>query len=158
MKNENIDIEKVRASYRKIYTDIIIDAAPEKVWSVLTDTASYKNWATFMVDIKGEIKNGEKITVSFKINPKKDKLNTIDHTISVTEGVEFFWAEKGPGGVRDNHHFKVQPEENGKTRFIQSDEIMGGITWLMGGRLSKLYADGYSAFNKKLKAEVEGRS
>ncbi|NER15393.1 hypothetical protein GWK08_18200 [Leptobacterium flavescens] len=155
--NENVKVEKLSASHRTIYTDIIIDATPEEVWSVLTDTASYRDWAVFLVDIQGEIKDKTKITVVFQINPRKTKLTTIEHTISVNEGKEFYWAEKGPGGIRDNHHFKVESTGDGKTRFIQSDEIMKGITWLAGGNLSKIYAEGYQAFNRNLKAEVERR-
>ena len=154
---ENVKVEKINHSHRKIYTDIIIDATPEQVWSVLTDTKSYQHWAAFLVGIQGEIKDGEKITAVFQTDPQKEKLTTIDHTISVTAGKEFFWAEKGPGGIRDNHHFKIEPTDNGKTKFIQSDEIMKGVTWLMGGNLSKMYADGYQAFNRKLKAEAERR-
>ncbi len=154
---ENIKVEKINHSHRKIYTDIIINAKPEQVWSVLTDTKSYKNWAAFLVDIQGEIKDGEKITAVFQVNPQKEKFNTIEHIISVSEGEEFFWAEKGPGGIKDNHHFKVESIENGNTKFIQSDEIMKGMTWLMGGNLSKIYAEGYQAFNRKLKAEAERR-
>lgn len=154
---ENSRVEKISASHRTIHTDIIIDATPEQVWSVLTDTKSYKNWAAFLVDIHGEIEDGVKITAVFQTNPKKEKLNTIEHTISVTEGVEFYWAEKGPGGIRDNHHFKVEPTSDGRTRFVQSDEIMKGITWLMGGNLSKMYVKGYQAFNRHLKAEAERR-
>lgn len=155
--NENVEVEKIKASHRVIYTDIEIDATAEQVWSVLTDTASYKDWATFLVDIQGEIKDGNKITVVFQINPEKEKRTTIDHTISVVEGTVFYWAEKGPGGITDNHHFKVEPLSNGKTRFIQSDELKGGLTWLMGGNLSKMYGKGYQAFNRKLKTEVEQR-
>lgn len=154
---ENVKVEKINHSHRTIYTDIIIDATPKQVWSVLTDTDSYKNWAVFLVDIKGDIEDGEKITLVFKINPEKEKFTTIDHTISVIEGKEFFWAEKGPGGIKDNHHFKVESIGDGKTKFIQSDEIMKGMTWLLGNNLSKMYADGYQAFNRQLKAEVERR-
>lgn len=157
VNNETVKVEKLKAAHRTIYTDIIIDASPEQVWSVLTDTNSYKNWALFMVDIQGEIKNGNTITAVFQLNPDKTKRNTIDHTISVLKGKEFFWAEKGPGGIVDNHHFKVEATEEGKTRFIQSDELTKGITWLMGGQLSKTYAKGYQAFNRALKAEVEAR-
>lgn len=153
--NENVRVEKVNHSHRTIYTDILIDATPEQVWSVLTDTASYKNWAAFLVDIQGEIKDGNKITAVFQTDPKKEKFNTIEHTISVIDGVEFFWSEKGPGGIKDNHHFKVEAADDGKTRFIQSDAIMKGLTFLAGGTLSKMYAEGYQAFNRKLKARVE---
>ncbi len=161
MKNNNIEsvkVEKLKASHRTIYTDIVIDASPEKVWSVLSDTSSYKQWASFLVDLKGEIKDGNKITAVFQVDPKKAKLNTIEHTISVKEGIEFFWAEKGPGGIVDNHHFKLESLGKDRTLFIQSDELKGGITWLMGGNLSKTYCEGYQAFNRSLKTEVERKS
>lgn len=154
---ETVKVEKLSASHRTIYTDIVIDATSEQVWSVLTDTASYKEWATFLIDIHGHIKDQEKITAVFQIDPNIDKLNIIEHVISVKDGKEFYWAEKGPGGIYDNHHFQVESIGDGKTRFIQSDELRRGITWLMGGNLSKMYADGYQAFNRALKAEVNRR-
>ncbi len=155
---ETANVEKVSASHRKIYTDIVIDAAPDQVWAVLADTDNYRDWAAFLVDIEGEIKDGAEITIVFQLDAKKDKLTKISHTIQVTDGAEFYWAEKGPGGIRDNHHFKVVPREDGKTLFVQSDELMRGLTWAMGGRLSQMYVDGYQAFNRGLKAEAERRA
>lgn len=155
---ENGSSEKVSFSHHKIHTDIVIDAPSEVVWSVLTDTANYGNWAAFLVGIKGEIKDDSKITVDFQLDPSKEKLTTLDHMITVVDGKEFYWAEKGPGGIRDNHHFRVEPLEDGTTRFVHSDEIMGGITFLMGGRLAKMYVDGYQAFNRGLKSEAERRA
>ena len=150
--------EKAGFSHHTIHTDIIIDAAPDIVWAVLTDTASYGDWATFLVAIEGQITDGATITAVFRTDPAKDKLTRIDHTITVIDGQEFHWAEKGPGGIRDNHHFMVEAAEDGKTRFIQSDEIMGGMTLLMGGRLAKMYLAGYQAFNRGLKEEAERRA
>lgn len=154
---ETATTDKVRHSHHIIHTDIIIDTSPDVVWAVLTDTDSYDNWAAFLVGIEGEILDGAKIKTVFQINPAKDKLTRIDHTISVKDGQEFYWAEKGLGGIHDNHHFKVEPTSNGKTKFIQSDEIFGGLTWLMGGRLAKMYKNGYQAFNRGLKIESERR-
>jgi hypothetical protein len=151
-------IEKRKASHYAIFTDIEINASPEQVWEVLTDTGSYKDWAAFMVDLKGKIADGNTITASFQLNPQKPKLNTIDHKIHVTEGEAFFWAEKGPMGICDNHHFRVEPAEDGTTRFVQHDEIMKGMTWALGGMLSKMYLKGYQAFNASLKAEAERRA
>ena len=106
--------------------------------------------------IKGEIKDNSKITAAFQMNPNKEKLNTIEHTISVFDEKEFYWAEKGPMGICDNHHFQVKAIVEG-TLFIQKDEIMKGATWLLGGYLSKSYLNGYAEFNKSLKQEVERR-
>lgn len=155
---ETATAEKVSYRHHKIHTDISIDAPPAVVWAVLTDTGSYRNWAAFLVDVEGQISDGANITAVFQTDPAKDKLIRIDHRIAVIEGQAFHWAEKGPGGIRDNHHFKLEPVGDGHTKFIQSDEIMGGLTWLMGGRLAKMYLDGYKAFNRALKAEAERRA
>ncbi len=149
--------EKVSFSHHRIYTDVVINAAPDVEWSALTDTPSYDSWAAFLIAIEGEISDGATITAVFQTNPRKDKLTRIDHRISVSPGQSFFWAEKGPGGIRDNHHFKIEAAEDGTSRFIQTDEITGGLTWLMGARLAKMYLEGYQAFNRGLKAEVERR-
>lgn len=155
---ETQEVKRLKISHRSIYTDIIIEADAPKVWEVLTDTASYKNWATFLIDIQGEILHNETITAFFQVNPEKEKINEIAHRITVKEGSEFYWSEKGPGGIVDNHHFKVVPLEKGRSRFIQSDELKGGLTFLLGGNLSKMYLNGYQAFNRALKKEVESRS
>ncbi len=60
-------------------------------------------------------------------------------------------------GISDNHHFRVEPTDDGKTRFVQSDELIGGATWLMSGYLAKVYLKGYGDFNRSLKEEVERR-
>lgn len=154
---ETATTDKLSLTHHTIYTDITIDAPPSLVWAVLVDTDHYRDWAAFLVEIEGSILDGAKITAVFRTDPAKTKLTRIDHRITVIDGQEYFWAEKGPGGIRDNHHFKIEPTGDGGTKFVQSDEITGGLTWLMGGRLSKMYLEGYQAFNRSLKAEAERR-
>lgn len=150
-------IEKIKAGHRKIYTEIHINAPAETVWNVIKDTKSYKNWACFLVDIKGEIKDGNRITTKFQLNPTKDKFNTIDHSIQVKEGASFYWAEKGPLGICDNHHFRVEKIDSKTSKFIQTDALTKGATFLLGGYLSKIYLKGYQDFNQALKKEAEKR-
>lgn len=154
---ETIKVEKVKASHRKIYTNIIIDASTEQVWSVIKDTKSYKNWAAFLTDIQGELKDGNKINAKFQLNPSKEKYNSLDHTIQVEEGKSFYWAEKGPMGICDNHHFIIESIDKNTSKFIQKDELTKGATFLLGGYLSKIYVKGYQDFNRALKQEVEQR-
>ena len=152
---ETINVNKVKASHRKIHTDIIIDTPASQVWDIIKDTKSYDKWASFLIEIDGEIKDGNKISAKFQLNPTKEKFNSIDHTIQVTEGKEFYWAEKGPMGICDNHHFMVEVISDSTCRFVQSDELTKGATWLLGGYLSNMYAKGYQSFNQSLKEEAE---
>jgi hypothetical protein len=154
---EKNEIIKVKSGHRTIYTDIIIDAPPAKVWEVLTDFDSYSNWAAFFKGMKGEIKDKGNVIAYIEMKPEKDKVNEVEHIIFYEEGKMFGWSDKVTLGIRDNHKFIVEPATEGKTRFIQSDEFKKGATWLLGGYITKLLSEKYPEFNKSLKAEVERR-
>lgn len=154
---EKSEIKKIKASHRTIYTDIIIDAKPEQVWEVLTDFQSYVHWAVFFKGLTGEIKDQGKVVATFQMKAEKDKIGHVDHTIFYEEGKLFGWSEKAVMGIKDNHKFIVENFSANKTRFIQSDELKKGGTWLAGGYVGKLLAEKYAEFNRSLKAEVERR-
>jgi len=48
---------------------ISINAAPERIWKLLTDAPGYTRWNTTVENIEGKIALGEKVTVHAKINP-----------------------------------------------------------------------------------------
>ena len=154
---ENVEILKVKLSHHKVYTDIIIDADPEQVWEVLMDFESYSKWAVFFKGMKGEIQDSGKVIALFQMNPKKSKVQEIEHTITYKEGKMFGWSEHVILGIKDHHRFIVEEANDGKTRFIQSDEFTKGGTWLLGGYISKLLSRRYPEFNRSLKSEVERR-
>lgn len=157
LAQEKVETEKVKAGHRTVHAEIIIDATPQQVWSVLTDTKSYGSWAKFMTKIDGEIKDQGNITVDFTVDEEKQKINQVKHVISATEGKEFAWSEKFMMGMIDNHRFIVEATADGKTRFIQSDEVKGGMAWLFGKSLMKFEMKNYPVFNRSLKAEAEKR-
>lgn len=111
----------------------------------------------FMIRIEGEIKDQNKIMVHFLVDEKKQKINELEKTISVVEGKEFSWRENIMMGMKDDHRFMVEAAENSKTRFIQSDLVKGGMTWLLGKSLIKFEEENYPKFNRSLKKEVEKR-
>jgi hypothetical protein len=59
---------------KEIKTEILINATPEKVWSILTSFDNYPNWNPFIKSIKGEVKVCNKIKVS--IQPPNSKAMT----------------------------------------------------------------------------------
>lgn len=56
---------------KEIKTEILINATPEKVWSILTNFDNYPNWNPFIKSIKGEVKVGNTITI--RIEPPESK-------------------------------------------------------------------------------------
>lgn len=154
---EKVGYKKLEGSHWVSYTDIIIDATPEQVWSVLTDEQSYPNWNEIIIKMEGEIVDKGTLDVTFK-NGVDAKPKVYHHpNIHVEDRVEFYWSNIEIMGIRDRHCFRVKATNDGKTRFIQSDESIKGITWLLGKTVVKAQIDLYPTFNKSLKAEVEKR-
>ncbi len=152
---EKIEVTKIKASHRKVYTEIIIDASPKEVWAVLTNFESYKVWSSFFKGMTGEIKNNGKVITTFQMNPKKDKLARNEHVLLYNKGKSFGWSDTLLLGIKDNHYFSLEETSNGKTRFIQTDEFKNGATWLLGRYITNLVRQRYSEFNISLKEEVE---
>lgn len=44
----------------EIKTEILINAAPEKIWAILTDFDNYPNWNPFIKTIEGRVEIGSK--------------------------------------------------------------------------------------------------
>lgn len=153
--NEKVEVKRVSASHRKIYTEITINASPQHVWSVLTDFENY-NWAHSFKGLTGDIQNGGQVKAHFQ-NPKNKKMSSFNHALSYQEGVEFGWSDKFSMGMKDNHVYRVEASAEGKSRFIQIDEVKGGLTWLMGGQIISFEKEHYPKFNRTLKQEVERR-
>ena len=50
-----------KLGYSKVYTEIIIQAEPEEVWAVITDSSNYKNWNPVIVNAVGDYAKRAKI-------------------------------------------------------------------------------------------------
>ena len=152
---QTVELEKQNGAHN-IYTDIVIDATPKQVWEVFTDFDSYDDWAVYFKGIKGEIQEGEEITAYFKPDPEKD-LNKVDRTLHVTGQKSFSWSGSILLGIKDHHVFLISETEDGKTRFIQTDEVKKGFSFLFGGKIARRMVENYPKFNLSLKEEVEKR-
>ena len=47
--------------FHEVYTEIMIEAEPEEVWSVITDAKNYKNWNPVIINAAGTYGPDEKI-------------------------------------------------------------------------------------------------
>lgn len=154
---EKVGYQKLKMSHWVSHTEIIIDATPEQVWSVLTDTESYPNWNEIILKMDGKIQDKGKVDVLFKAGPKAKPQWFHHEAIFVVEGVEFYWSDVQTMGIKDRHCFRVEATNDGKTRFIHSDQVSGGMTWLFGKIAINTQMSVYPMFNRSLKAEVERR-
>ena len=147
----------VSSQHKKFHSEIIIQAPKELVWNVLCEFDSYKNWTHFFLGITGNFNDQEMIEAHFQLNPKKPKVTTFKNLINLNPGESFSWQSTISVGMKDHHQFKVESIDSNTTRFIHSDEVKGGLTFLFGFIPFNIIAKHYPIFNLALKKEVERR-
>ncbi len=138
-----------------IATAIDIAASPERVWSVLTDLASYAAWNPYLVRIEGDAVPGTTITVHAVARPGDDPMTQPVEIISVMFP-EMAWE----GGMADrslwkgDHRFRVSADGDG-TRFDHFEHFSGS----QAPRILDAYADiirqNFIIFNAALKSRCE---
>lgn len=140
---------------KEIKTEILINASPEKVWTILTRFENYPNWNPFIKSVNGVVKVGNKITV--KIAPHQSKEMTFKpRVLSYQANKELSWIGRilFPGLFDGEHKFELIDNENGTITFIQSEKFKGILVWLLDvGNTKK----GFEEMNGKLKELAEKR-
>ena len=53
---------------KSVRAELMINAEPEQVWSVLTDAGSYEDWNPILVSVDGDFVEGQTLSVGMK-NP-----------------------------------------------------------------------------------------
>jgi len=138
---------------KEIKTEILINATPEKVWSILTSFDNYPNWNPFIKSIKGEVKVGNKIKVS--IQPPNSKAMTFKPKVLAFEiNMELRWLGHllFTGLFDGEHKFELIDNGNGTTTFKQSEKFKGIFIGLLNLENTK---NGFEAMNEKLKEMAE---
>ena len=138
----------------RVRASIIIDASPQKVWEVLTDFDNLKSWSSSFQGLSGDFKKNGAIEVTFKSPFGQSKMKK--KLFQFEEGKSFGWTGVFMLGMSDYHTHILKATSDGKAEFIQTDELSGGASFLLGRMLEKQMQKGYEVFNKELKTFVEG--
>lgn len=140
----------------EVYTELLIDAPPEKVWAVLTDFERLSEWSNTLVSLEGDFHEGGQIKIQYKVGPLTQHLQ---HQVKFFEdGRSFGWSDPLMMGLSDRHIFQVNPTDDGKTLFVQTDHIKGihgHLGYHIGNQLAVGMMHSYVEFNRRLKARVE---
>lgn len=138
---------------KELTTKILINASPEKVWSILTNFNAYPNWNPFITSIthNGEVQVGNKIKAKIDGMTFKPKVLTFDIN------QEFRWiGHLFFTGLFDGEHcFQLIDNGDGTTTFIQSEIFKGILVPLFNKKLDTDTKNGFEAMNQKLKELAE---
>lgn len=139
-----------------IKAEILINATPQKVWSILTDFYNYPNWNLFITSVKGKIEIGNKITVRFE-PPQSRQMTFKPKILKLEENKELIWSGHFLfEGIFDGEHkFKLIDKGNGTTHFIQSEKFKGLLVPFFKSQIENNTKNGFDIMNKKLKELAE---
>jgi hypothetical protein len=138
---------------KEIKTEILINATPEKVWSILINFDNYHHWNPFIKSVNGEIKVSQKIKVTIK--PTNSKSMTFKPKVLVFEtNKELRWIGNFlfKGLFDGEHKFELIDNGDGTTTFKQSENFKGILLILFNLENTK---KGFVEMNSKLKEIAE---
>lgn len=140
---------------KEIKSEILINAAPSKVWSVLMDFEGYPQWNPFIKHIKGEAKEGEKIKVRIE-PPGAMGMNFTPRILNVDENRELRWLGHFifPGLFDGQHIFELIDNKDNTTTFIQREKFRGILVPLFKKIIEVNTLQGFVLMNNALKIKA----
>lgn len=133
-------------------TKAIIHAAPERIWAILTDAASYPSWNPAVDRVEGRIALGEKVTVY----PKSAAGRAFPVNVaSFDPGKSMVWSGGMPLGLfKGVGTFRLNPRPDGSVEFSMQEEFSGLLSPLTAKSIPDLQPD-FEAFAQGLKTRSE---
>lgn len=119
--SDNVQTDKKLAMH-EILSEIDIAAAPERVWSILTDFVAYPSWNPFIRSISGDIEAGQRLTVS--IQPVGGRAMTFRPTVLLVQpNGELRWLGHllFPGIFDGEHFFRIATSASGGSIYASGD-------------------------------------
>jgi hypothetical protein len=141
---------------KELYTEIEINASPDKVWRILADFENYPNWNPFIKKIKGNLAVGEKLEVF--IQPSGAKGMTFKPTLlAVEKEKELRWLGKlFVSGLFDGEHFfKIETISENSVKFVHGENFKGLLVGFLAKSLDTDTLRGFREMNEALKNEAE---
>ena len=140
---------------KRLSAHVDIQAAPERVWEVLTDLAAYPQWNPFIVRAQGVVGPGRHLTLTMQ--PVGGRAITLrPRLVEVAVDRTLRWRGKlGIPGLMDAEHtFLLQPQAGG-TRLIQQETFRGVLVPFVSTALDRSTLPAFAAMNEALKQRAE---
>ncbi|MEM9462160.1 MAG: SRPBCC domain-containing protein [Myxococcota bacterium] len=114
--------------HKSVHAELVIPAPPKRVWSVITDPASYPEWNPVFVEVVGTYAEGETLTYQMK-----DQSGKTTEVVSTVIQLDPQRALNQFGGIRGvltfDHHWVLEPIDGG-TKVTQYEHYRGIGVWL----------------------------
>jgi uncharacterized protein YndB with AHSA1/START domain len=131
-----------------------IDAAPEQVWRVLTDTADWPGWDSGVTKVDGRLALGQKLTITVEANSGRAfpvKVTTL------TEPELIVFRGGLPLGLFTGERTYTLQREGNETRFAMREQYAGPLAAMIFKSIPDL-GPSFQQFADGLKRQTEART
>lgn len=144
---------------KQVRTEIIIKATPSTVWNILTDFPKYSEWNPFIKSLKGEAKQGTKITATIE-PPGASGMTFKPKLLTVKQNEELRWLGHllFPGLFDGEHIFELYENTDGTTTLVQREVFRGILVPLFSKMLDVNTVKGFEMMNSRLKELAERKA
>jgi uncharacterized protein YndB with AHSA1/START domain len=131
-----------------------IDAAPEHVWRVLTDTAAWPDWDSGVTKVDGRLALGQKLTITVEANPNRAFPVKV---VTLTEPELIVFRGGLPLGLFTGERTYTLHREGSATRFTMREQYGGPLTGMIFKSIHDL-GPSFQQFADGLKRQTEVRA
>jgi uncharacterized protein YndB with AHSA1/START domain len=136
---------------KRFHVSRAIAAPAERVWALLTDASSYRDWNPSVVSLDGAITPGGTIALVSTVNPKRTfKLKVTE----MTAPTRMVWSDGMPFGLFKGERTYRLVERDGSTEFSMTEEFTGPLARLITKAIPDM-TDSFNQFADGLKTAAE---
>lgn len=137
------------------FAEIEIEAPAARVWSVLTDFASYGSWNPFTPELKAELRVGAPVEILALFGPLRFRER--GEVIGLEPGALLRWYVYPMPAVlaRGDRVQRVEPLGPGRCRFSSEDRLTGAMAPLIVAASRAGVNKGFRAMAQALKRVAE---
>ena len=138
----------------KEFSSVIdINAAPDVIWAIITDAATFPEWEPNITQIEGDIALGEEITIHTKLSPNRA------FSVKVSELIpneKITWSMGGRfNPLKGSRTFTLTPQDDGTTQVV-THEVFSGPLFALVSRAIPDLSESFEQFSAALKSRAEG--
>ena len=128
-----------------------INAEPEKVWALLADASTYRQWNRAVVSIEGRIAAGETVALVSIANPRRSFRLLVTELTAPTRMV---WRDGMPLGLFTGERTYLVEPRAGVTHFEMTEEYTGVLAGVFTKAIPDL-TESFNVFADSLKVAAE---
>ena len=132
---------------RETSVSIHIQAAPEIVWSLLTNGSDFSRWNSTVVSLEGEIRPGETIKLKSTLDESRTFALTVKELVPQKRLV---WGDR-----QGNRVYTITEAQGGDGVTFTMTEKIGGLLFPLFSRMIPPFDESFERFAADLKKEAE---